>query len=299
MSGTVTAAARDSGGFAGRPDTGVALDLSRRDVRLTVECVQSLVPTRMKAASDAAEYLLIVPVQGRAIVDFEGVRTVLAPDAPCVFGREGMGEIHWAAGATGVMISMPRGVTQAYASAALGDARRIARASLSLAIPANGKLRELANSLAARGMADRATSVRLVEALVDLLVDQHGPDRAFPKSRSVSLARAQLDQGAAMRWSLEALARKAGVTPITLQRGFRDCIGTTVAGYAQIVRLRETRARLTSIYETRSIAAIAEAFGFASTVSFNRAYEKAFGETPTKTRYASVKLSNEAHIRDE
>jgi AraC-like DNA-binding protein len=260
-----------------------------------VACVGSLAPTVAQIASGTAHYLLVVPVEGRAVVNFDGARTVLTPDAPRVFAREGTGEIRWGAGARGAMITMPRGATQAYASATLGDARRIARASFPFAMPKEGKFRGLIEGLAAGGMVDGATGALVIEALVDLLVDQHGPDGTFPKSRSVSLAKAQLDQGAAMRWSLDALARKAGVTPVTLQRGFRDCIGTTVAGYAQIVRLRETRARLTSIYETRSIAAIAEAFGFASVISFNRAYEKTFGETPTKTRSEWVKKSNEIH----
>lgn len=127
------------------------------------------------------------------------------------------------------------------------------------------------------------------------LAKAHGADKVFPPSRSISVARALLDDGTAADWEAKTLASRAGVTVVTLQRGFRDCLGMTVAAYGQGVKLDLARARLMCGWESRSMAQIAQQSNFRTVVAFTRAYQRRFGETPTQTRVYAVRCNNEGH----
>lgn len=229
---------------------------------------------------DAASFVLVVPVRGYGEVAGEAQ---LTPTCATIFSRDAAA-ITWAPGSDWIVMRCSRSAIQAQASAVYGGGRRLVRAVLSVAVPeGSGALRS-----AAEGSRRGATPP---SDLMKLLVDQHGLDAVFPLSRAATFARAELDRGAeGGDWGLDDLARRAGVTATTLQRGFRECIGTTVSAYAKMVRLREARGRLVDLRESRPIAAIAVAAGFANADRFARAYHQLFGETPTQTRSRAVRF---------
>lgn len=230
---------------------------------------------------DAASFVLVVPVRGYGEVAGEAQ---LTPTCATIFSRDAAA-ITWAPGSEWIAMRCSRSMIQAQASAVYGGARRLVRASLPVSVPqGSGALRSAAEG-------SRRGGAMPPSDLMKLLVDQHGLDAVFPLSRAATLARAELDRGTAGGdWSLDDLARRAGVTATTLQRGFRECIGTTVSAYAKMVRLREARGRLVDLRESRPIAAIAVAAGFANADRFARAYHQLFGETPTQTRSRAVRF---------
>lgn len=194
-----------------------------------------------------------------------------------------------ASGGEVIHVALPRNATQAWASEHHGGARRLARAAF--IFQADADLAGLAG-----GGCGKVRTGAVVRAVIAALAAHDGIDVACPPSRSVSLARCRLDADPSRAWDLEDLARGVGVTPITLQRGFRECVGVTVAGYAQRIRLGDARTRLMSARETRPVSAIAHAAGFASVTAFARAYQRVFGETPTRTRADSARFRHGVHI---
>lgn len=229
---------------------------------------------------DIASFMLVIAVRGCGEVAGEAR---LTPACAALFSRD-TAEIAWAPGSDWVAIRCSRATIQAQASAVHGGARRLVRGVLPVAVPDGRSALRWATEGGSRGDAPPP-------GMMKLLVEQHGLDAVFPLSRAATFARAELDRGAAGGdCNLDDLARRAGVTATTLQRGFRDCIGTTVAAYAKMVRLREARGWLVDLRESRPIAAIAIAAGFTSAGRFTHAYRKLFGETPTETRSKAVRF---------
>lgn len=229
---------------------------------------------------DAASFVLVIALCGSGEVAGEAR---LTPACAAVFAHDAA-EIAWTPDSDWIALRCARSTIQAQASMVYGGARRLARAVLPVVPPQGGGL---PGWMAAGGREDVTPPSWLMKSLVD----QHGLDAAFPASRATSAARAELDRGATdSEWDLDDLARRAGVTGTTLQRGFRECIGMTVSAYARAVRLRQARGWLVDRRESRPMAAIAVAAGFTSADRFARAYQKLFGETPTETRSNAVRF---------
>ena len=234
--------------------------------------------------ASAASVVLAIPLDGEARVDIAGARVVLNGRKAVLSTQDATLRTDWPAGGIALLVRFRRSAIQAEASAAFGEARRLVRGAFVLEVDRSPYVALLASS-------DIIHAGEACERTVAALATQHGVDQVFPGSRSISLARRRLDADPTRAWDLEDLARGAGVTPITLQRGFRECLGTTVAGYAQAIRLQQARACLSSGRDSRSVAAIAHAMGFATSASFVRAYQRLFGETPTQTRSNAVLFS--------
>ncbi|MGN6536074.1 MAG: GlxA family transcriptional regulator [Mesorhizobium sp.] len=82
--------------------------------------------------------------------------------------------------------------------------------------------------------------------------------------------------------TVEAIARRAGVTPRTLETIFSRSIGETPGAY--YLRLRLTAARKL-VTDTRiPMAEIAGRTGFSSASAFSRAFSRAFGQAPVRLR---------------
>lgn len=82
--------------------------------------------------------------------------------------------------------------------------------------------------------------------------------------------------------TVAAIARRAGVTPRTLENIFRQSIGETPGAYYLRLRLGAAR-RL--VADTRiAMADIAGRTGFSSAATFSRAFSRAFGEPPARMR---------------
>lgn len=237
--------------------------------------------TRLDVGSGAIEvddredsFTLLFAVEGEAAVHTEGANENLTPLRAVMIGR-GPCRIEGRDISRVMILRLPHRPVQICASARYGGARRIARGMLPVDL---GRSSGLHRGLRALAFCedDREVDRDLLETMIAALAAQHGAELAFPSSRSITLARTLLDQNADAFISQEELAGKAGVTGVTLQRGFKAILGMTVARYSQAVRLHRAQARLQCDGECRSIAEIAESVGFLSATSFTKAYQKLF-----------------------
>jgi transcriptional regulator GlxA family with amidase domain len=78
--------------------------------------------------------------------------------------------------------------------------------------------------------------------------------------------------------SVNALARRACMSPSHFTRVFKSVFGSTPADFVENLRLNEARRRLLSPRKT--LASVAELVGFSNTDKFRRAFERRFGAKP-------------------
>ncbi|WP_315918981.1 GlxA family transcriptional regulator [Mesorhizobium sp. SP-1A] len=97
-------------------------------------------------------------------------------------------------------------------------------------------------------------------------------------AQAVRLMEAHIDQPL----TVAAIARRAGVTPRTLENIFRRSIGETPGTY--YLRLRLGAARRLVADTAVPMADIAGRTGFSSAAAFSRAFSRAFGEAPSQFR---------------
>lgn len=97
-------------------------------------------------------------------------------------------------------------------------------------------------------------------------------------AQAIRLMEAHVDQPL----TIEAIARRAGVTARTLESIFRASIGETPGAY--YLRLRLTAARKLVVDTRIPMADIAGRTGFSSAAAFSRAFSRNFGEAPVRLR---------------
>ncbi|MEM9274135.1 MAG: AraC family transcriptional regulator [Cyanobacteria bacterium P01_F01_bin.143] len=76
------------------------------------------------------------------------------------------------------------------------------------------------------------------------------------------------------------LAKQIGVSPRTLQRGFRELFGTTVVGY--LTQKRLTKAELLLREKQLSVAEVSNMVGYSHFGYFAKVFKKRFGITPSE-----------------
>ena len=82
--------------------------------------------------------------------------------------------------------------------------------------------------------------------------------------------------------SLEALSKRACLSPRHFARKFKKAFGGTPAAFVENLRLDEARRRLTE--RTQTIETVASSVGFQSDDSFRRAFQRKFGVNPSVYR---------------
>jgi transcriptional regulator GlxA family with amidase domain len=82
--------------------------------------------------------------------------------------------------------------------------------------------------------------------------------------------------------SLEALAKRACLSPRHFARRFKQAFGGTPAAFVENLRLDEARRRLSE--RTQTIDTVAASVGFHSDDSFRRAFQRRFGVNPRAYR---------------
>jgi transcriptional regulator GlxA family with amidase domain len=82
--------------------------------------------------------------------------------------------------------------------------------------------------------------------------------------------------------SVEAMARRVGMSPRHLARVFTDEVGTTPARYVEQVRLEAARRRLEESAD--AVEAVAATCGFGSTETMRRSFVRALGVPPAEYR---------------
>ena len=85
---------------------------------------------------------------------------------------------------------------------------------------------------------------------------------------------------------LDRLAEVSGATPRTLERHFREFLGTTPLGWIRRMRLARARQALLHAGPQDTVTDIALSNGFAQLGRFAADYRRAFGELPSKTMRA-------------
>lgn len=91
-----------------------------------------------------------------------------------------------------------------------------------------------------------------------------------------------LDSGIADEWSLEAIARDAGVNINTLQRQFQASLGMTLFEYQRVRKLKQAREALER--QGVSVTQAAWLAGYGSAANFATAFKRQFGLTPKQVR---------------
>ncbi len=151
-----------------------------------------------------------------------------------------------------------------------------------------GMLRTLCTTLSRTPPAHTAAIERMViDLVVTTLTDAHRTDetRRARKEALASRARAYIDRHLGDDLDVRAICAALAVSRSSLYRAFGDDGG--VQRHIQSRRLRHIRALLADPAETRSIAMLANATGFADKSHLTRAFKKAFGATPGAFRQAA------------
>lgn len=242
--------------------------------------------------------IFLLPLEGSVEIITESRSISCTVGRPAIMSREEAATAIWSESACGLILHLRRERIQAVASRQLGDARRLAGVNLPIEPQATDQNLEAivarmidtisrrTATLTAKGQAIEA---EFYEALVGRLAAREDSAATFPIVRSVTQAMRHIHAHHQQPCDAESLASVTGVTALTLRKGFRSSLGTTVTQYVQAVRLDWAHERLSGNGESRSIQALGIAAGFKDGSSFSRAYLRRFGEAPSETRVRAVK----------
>jgi AraC-like DNA-binding protein len=101
----------------------------------------------------------------------------------------------------------------------------------------------------------------------------------------VGAALAALHEDPAQRWTVERLARTAGMSRTAFALRFKQLAGATPLDY--LARWRMTLARRALRHSDEAIAGIAERVGYLSDTAFSSAFKRATGQSPARFRAES------------
>ena len=96
--------------------------------------------------------------------------------------------------------------------------------------------------------------------------------------KPVGAALALMHEAPAQPWTLETLARRAGISRSALAARFHQLVGQTPMQYLTLWRMQLARRLLAET--TLSTAAVAERSGYQSEAAFSKAFKKAVGKGP-------------------
>ncbi|MFK3973550.1 helix-turn-helix domain-containing protein [Pseudomonas sp. NPDC087358] len=102
------------------------------------------------------------------------------------------------------------------------------------------------------------------------------------QNRHIAKALAGIHQSPESVWTLDILAREAGLSRSAFAQHFRSSVGETP--HACLTRWRLGIAAPLLAQTSLSVYQIAEKVGYSPEYSFNRAFKQARGRTPTKER---------------
>lgn len=268
----------------------VAADLFRFRIG-EVQAAYRLFPTQsaISLVPTDREIHIVLPVRGAAAV-VAGDTHNAGPGEALLLARAERLTCLWRPGSAGLMLRLPRAAVQAEAARLFEAPRRLAgvvsafewsdRPAILAGPPFDSRL------LGTAGWQDEADECQrsLCASLVRAIAAGGLDTAAFPVAKSVWRALNHIRTHPQGAWTVEDLAPIAGVTPATLRRNFRACLGLTVTQVVRDARLDWVRRGLASPHESRSISQLAEAAGFSAANVLARAYQQCFGETPTQTR---------------
>lgn len=109
----------------------------------------------------------------------------------------------------------------------------------------------------------------------------HVAGASAARRRLVERAKLVLAGDLTRRWTLDAIAREVGVSPVYLTQNFRQVEGVPL--YRYHLRLRLARA-LDLLADRHDLSALAHDLGFSSHSHFAAAFQQAYGRTPSQFR---------------
>ncbi|MGL3823105.1 helix-turn-helix transcriptional regulator [Sphingopyxis sp. R3-92] len=240
--------------------------------------------------------LFLVPLDGAVLVSHGEEHVICPVGTPWVGTGPSQVFVSWQDCANMLAVYFYPERLNASVSSITGDGRRLAPAATSLAPLADTcrlvRVTELivdliGTSQPQSGAATTAVAASFYQGLAEHLCGS--ASELMQPVRAVSDAIRLVRDKPQTAFDLEQLAAAVGVTGGTLRKGFRACLGMTVKEYIRSMRLSWAHERLESGMESRSVAELAIAAGFADTPSFSRAFLRRYSESASQTRARAVR----------
>lgn len=131
---------------------------------------------------------------------------------------------------------------------------------------------------------DKITEILFIQA-IRAYTDQQQSDHSFLaalQDRHVVSALTVMHQSPEKSWTLETLAREAGMSRSVFANRFHELVGITPMKYLMVQRMEMARQK---IQETQlSLPVIAEQVGYSSDSAFKKAFKKFYERTPSSFR---------------
>lgn len=253
---------------------------------------------------DGRDIVLIVPVHGKLIFHFKGGDVDVVPGEAIVYQALNVHYSEQFIDASGTYeinyLKMSFACVQAYLSKVLHfpvDHNLQLQSKISLADVRGQMLASLVAAMSAsafvQGSRDFSPSLqqRVIETFCQLVLEtvdhryshRAQKERVGPLPGHVWMARDYIHRRLLSDPKVEDIAAAVGVSLRTLELAFRVYMDVTPTVYMRTLRLHMARKALRSD-DTRTIAQIGKAFGFAHTGRFAGYYFDLFGETPSETR---------------
>ncbi len=227
-------------------------------------------------------FLLLHIVRGRAYWEQGGVRTELGADSfalidcyrPHQYGAIGSCEMYW------IHFDGPTARELCDAIAANGPLvpRRYDRPRRTL--------RDIFDRTAAQGPIEEAEMNRLIVNLLTEFLAREGQSGSL-ESEAIEEVRNFILDNPAEDLPLEALARRANLSPYHFSRQFKRVVGYAPHDY--LIRTRLNLAKFYLLSTTDTVKEIAYSCGFANECSFCTSFKKHLGLTPTAFRQSKAK----------
>ncbi len=131
----------------------------------------------------------------------------------------------------------------------------------------------------------RLADVVVIEAIRNWINTAPEADRGWLKGardRQIGRALVAIHRAPAEDWTVESLAREAGMSRSAFAARFTELIGQPAMRYLTWWRMQLARERLKQT--SQSLATIAAGLGYRSEPAFCRAYKRVFGEPPGQVR---------------
>ncbi|MFD4154255.1 AraC family transcriptional regulator [Streptomyces hydrogenans] len=173
-----------------------------------------------------------------------------------------------------------RPLVSALPRAVLLDRRRVEGAPL-----LRDTLRLLAAPGRRAGPGDRLLALRVFEAALALAAAAPRPSEAGYPHPGIGRSVAAIETRYAEPWTVDTLAREAGMSRSSFTAAFREAVGTSPARHLTARRIREAARLLAETGLPQS--AVPARVGYRSRVGFHLAFRTAYGTTPGEYRAAS------------
>jgi AraC-like DNA-binding protein len=237
--------------------------------------------------------LLVVAIANPVGVTAGGFAAEIAPDHLAILAKPGAVDLDGPQGAACVVFDIDRSAIQIAATRLLQRPVRLAARNCVLDAPISGTSlgRMVFDSYRKAALFENTNDFRMrlaEQVAARLRVDPFAGVSLRP-ALTVTRAIDHVAQHVGTRIDAATLAAATGVTARTLRTAFLTIMGVPVAAYVRDAQLRHARDRLNKAQDSRRIADIAHAAGFASAAAFTRAYQRLFNESPTETRISGTK----------